>query len=108
MSSAWDRGGVRRPTSISSARPPRGPWSMPAGRRTAGSGIVLTHVHPDHSGSARELARAWNCPVYVHPDELGQANGDFDALRAGAGPVDLWLVLPLLRALGQRRREAIL
>lgn len=72
------------------------------------SGIVLTHVHPDHSGSARELARAWGCPVYVHPDELGQANGDLAAIRAGGGPLDTWLILPLLRALGRRRREAIL
>jgi glyoxylase-like metal-dependent hydrolase (beta-lactamase superfamily II) len=70
--------------------------------------ILLTHVHPDHSGSARELARLWDSPVYVHPGELRQANGDFAALRAGAGPLDTWVVLPLLRAIGRRRREAIL
>jgi len=32
--------------------------------------IVLTHVHPDHAGSASELARMWDVTVYVHPDEL--------------------------------------
>ena len=32
--------------------------------------IVLTHVHPDHAGSASELARRWDVTVYVHPDEL--------------------------------------
>jgi glyoxylase-like metal-dependent hydrolase (beta-lactamase superfamily II) len=32
--------------------------------------IVLTHVHPDHAGSAFELAHMWNVTVYVHPDEL--------------------------------------
>jgi glyoxylase-like metal-dependent hydrolase (beta-lactamase superfamily II) len=32
--------------------------------------IVLTHVHPDHAGSASELARMWDVAVYVHPDEL--------------------------------------
>jgi glyoxylase-like metal-dependent hydrolase (beta-lactamase superfamily II) len=32
--------------------------------------ILLTHVYSDHSGSALELARAWDCPVYAHADEL--------------------------------------
>ena len=32
--------------------------------------IVLTHVHPDHAGSACELADMWDVTVYVHPDEL--------------------------------------
>lgn len=70
--------------------------------------VVLTHVHPDHSGSTLELARVWDCTVFVHPDELGQANGDFAALTAGAGPLDTWLILPIMRVIGRRRREAIL
>ena len=32
--------------------------------------IVLTHVHPDHAGSASELAHMWDVTVYVHPGEL--------------------------------------
>jgi glyoxylase-like metal-dependent hydrolase (beta-lactamase superfamily II) len=32
--------------------------------------IVLTHVHPDHAGSASELAHMWDATVYVHHDEL--------------------------------------
>src|SRR5690606_16317450 len=32
--------------------------------------ILLTHTHPDHAGSARELAEAWDVPVYVHPAEV--------------------------------------
>lgn len=32
--------------------------------------IVLTHVHPDHAGSASELAHMWDVIVYVHPDEV--------------------------------------
>jgi len=32
--------------------------------------IVLAHVHPDHAGSASELARMWDVTVYVYPDEL--------------------------------------
>lgn len=29
-------------------------------------GILLTHGHWDHAGSARELAEAWDVPVYAH------------------------------------------
>lgn len=90
-----------------------GPAIMRAAETTFGAGarpaaILLTHVHPDHDGSALELARAWDCPVYVHPDELPQACGDFAAISAAAGPLDTWLILPLMRALGRRRRAAIL
>lgn len=70
--------------------------------------ILLTHCHPDHAGSARQLAREWDCPVYLHPAELPIATGDFAAMRACAGPLDRWVVLPLMRAMGTRRREAIL
>ncbi len=37
--------------------------------------IVLTHLHPDHAGSAAELAQDWDVPVYVHPDELPPPGG---------------------------------
>ncbi|MDH5242828.1 MAG: MBL fold metallo-hydrolase [Chloroflexota bacterium] len=70
--------------------------------------ILLTHAHPDHGGSARELAEAWGCPVYVHPAELPIATGDFAAMTRLAGPLDRWLILPLMRAIGDRRREAAL
>jgi glyoxylase-like metal-dependent hydrolase (beta-lactamase superfamily II) len=70
--------------------------------------ILLTHFHPDHAGSALELARIWNCPVYLHPDELPLANGSFAAMAEYAGPLDRWFVLPLMRALGSRRRGAML
>ena len=70
--------------------------------------ILLTHVHPDHAGAALELAQIWECPVYMHPDELPIANGDFAAMTKYAGPLDHWVVLPLMRAMGPRRREAIL
>ncbi|HEY4753904.1 MAG TPA: MBL fold metallo-hydrolase, partial [Candidatus Limnocylindrales bacterium] len=67
-----------------------------------------THAHPDHAGAAASLARAWRAPIFVHPAELAIAQGDFDAMRACAGPLDRWLILPLLRAMGRRRREALL
>ena len=90
-----------------------GPVIRAAAERVFGGGarpaaILLTHVHPDHSGSALELARAWDCPVYVHPDELAVAAGDPAAIRAGGGPLDAFLILPLLRLAGERRRDAIL
>ena len=78
------------------------------GTDTRPAAILLTHAHPDHDGSALELARIWDSPVYVHPDELPQANGDFAAITAAAGPLDTWLVLPLMRIMGRRRREAML
>jgi glyoxylase-like metal-dependent hydrolase (beta-lactamase superfamily II) len=70
--------------------------------------ILLTHCHPDHAGSARPLARAWGCAVYMHPDELPLATADFAAMMASAGPLDRYLILPLMRAMGRRRREAVL
>jgi glyoxylase-like metal-dependent hydrolase (beta-lactamase superfamily II) len=78
-----------------------GPERVPAS-------ILLTHAHPDHSGSARELAEAWGCPVYAHPAEIPIASGDFAAMNAHAGPLDRWLILPIMRAIGRRRREAAL
>ena len=70
--------------------------------------ILLTHCHPDHAGSARQLALAWGCAVYMHPDELPLATADFAAMVASAGPLDRYLILPLMRAMGRRRREAVL
>ena len=78
------------------------------GAGTRPATILLTHCHPDHAGAARELAHAWGCAVYLHPDELPIATGDFAAMRACAGPLDRVLVLPLMRAMGRRRREALL
>jgi glyoxylase-like metal-dependent hydrolase (beta-lactamase superfamily II) len=70
--------------------------------------ILLTHCHPDHSGSAAWLAQTWGCDVHLHPDELPVAAGDFAAMQAIAGPLDRWVVLPMMQAIGRRRREALL
>jgi glyoxylase-like metal-dependent hydrolase (beta-lactamase superfamily II) len=72
------------------------------------SAILLTHCHPDHAGSALSLARTWGCAVYMHPDELPIATADFAAMVASAGPLDRYVILPLMRAMGRRRREAVL
>jgi len=78
------------------------------GAATRPVAILLTHSHPDHAGSALQLARIWDCPVYLHPDELPLATGDFAAIARFAGPLDHWVILPLMRAIGPRRREAML
>jgi glyoxylase-like metal-dependent hydrolase (beta-lactamase superfamily II) len=71
-------------------------------------GILLTHCHPDHAGAALGLARAWGREVLMHPAELPIATGDFEAMRAYAGPLDHWVVLPIMRAMGRKRRDAVL
>ncbi len=66
--------------------------------------IILTHDHPDHAGSAIELARLWDCPVYVHPDELPYATiGDLLTVEKYANPIDRRIILPLLRLTPRRR-----
>lgn len=70
--------------------------------------ILITHVHPDHSGGVPELASVWGVPVWVHPDELALAQGDVKAVSDHAGPLDRWVVLPALRLTGARRMEATL
>lgn len=76
----------------------------PDARPTA---ILLTHDHPDHEGAALALARSWACPVYMHRDELPVAVRDFSWMLAHAMPLDRWVALPLMRAVGRTRREAV-
>ncbi|MGZ3603225.1 MAG: MBL fold metallo-hydrolase [Ktedonobacterales bacterium] len=82
------------------------------GEHARPAAILLTHSHPDHSGSALELARMWDVPVYAHPDELPPATGDMAAFDAylethPAGPLDRWVILPLMRIMPARAREAM-
>ena len=98
VDAGWENDGPRIQAAVRSLL---GPGLTP-------SAILLTHAHPDHEGSARELARAWGCPVYAHPAEIPIATGDFAAMSRYAGPLDRWLILPLMRAMGGHRREAIL
>jgi glyoxylase-like metal-dependent hydrolase (beta-lactamase superfamily II) len=75
-----------------------GPGTHPAA-------ILLTHIHPDHSGSAGGLARAWQAPVYVHADELPMARGEY--LPQYGMPLDRWVVVPLMRLLPRSTRQRI-
>jgi glyoxylase-like metal-dependent hydrolase (beta-lactamase superfamily II) len=78
-----------------------------AGARPAA--ILLTHVHPDHSGSALDLARAWACPVYLHPDELDLAIArNLATVARYANPLDRGIILPIMRLFPSRRIEAML
>lgn len=79
------------------------------GANTRPFSILLTHDHPDHAGSALELARMWGCPVYVHPDELPLAAiGDLSTVEKYANPLDRWIILPLLRLMPRQRVESML
>ena len=71
--------------------------------------ILLTHVHPDHSGSAKELARRWNCPVFIHPHELALAvDRRLETIVRFSNPLDRGLIIPLLRLIPPRRRQRLL
>jgi glyoxylase-like metal-dependent hydrolase (beta-lactamase superfamily II) len=79
------------------------------GANTRPASILLTHYHPDHSGSALELARTWGCPVYMHPEELPLATvGDFSTVEKYANPLDRGIILPVLRAMPRQRVESML
>lgn len=66
--------------------------------------ILLTHIHPDHSGSALELAQTWNVPVYVHPDEMPLASGKL--ILEYSNPLDRWLIVPLMKLIPRRVLES--
>ena len=96
---------------IDTAWPHRGPVISAAAESLFGAGtrpaaILLTHIHPDHAGSALELARLWDLPVHVHPGELPLASGRY--LPEYGNPLDRWLIAPLLRLMPRRAVEASL
>ena len=79
------------------------------GANTPPASILLTHNHPDHAGSAVELAHMWDCPVYVHPDEMPYvAIEDLSTIEKYANPLDRWIILPILRMMPRQRVEAML
>jgi glyoxylase-like metal-dependent hydrolase (beta-lactamase superfamily II) len=46
------------------------------GRDRVPEAILLTHGHPDHAGSAAELADLWDVPIYAHRLELPYITGE--------------------------------
>lgn len=96
---------------IDTAWPHRGQLIKSAAESVFGTGarpaaILLTHIHPDHSGSALELARLWDLPVHVHPRELPPASGGY--LPEYGNPLDRWLIAPTSRLMPRRKVEASL
>lgn len=64
------------------------------GKETVPQAIVLTHGHFDHVGSAIQLSKHWNVPVYAHPLELPYITGKKD-YPAGDPTVDGGMVAEL-------------
>jgi glyoxylase-like metal-dependent hydrolase (beta-lactamase superfamily II) len=75
------------------------------GRDRPPAAIVLTHIHPDHSGAAPDLARMWQVPVKVHPDEMPLAPGGYRPEYAH--PLDRWIVAPIMRLMPRRRLQRL-
>ena len=73
------------------------------GPETRPTSMVLTHLHPDHSGATARLAERWGQPAYVHPDELPLAAG---YQQAYAIPLDRWL-MPMIRRLPKKTQARI-
>jgi glyoxylase-like metal-dependent hydrolase (beta-lactamase superfamily II) len=72
------------------------------GGRVRPAAILLTHAHPDHAGSAAELARAWDLPVWVHRDDAPLLSGDILSNWHLLDPVGRWTMTPLRLLLPRR------
>jgi glyoxylase-like metal-dependent hydrolase (beta-lactamase superfamily II) len=76
---------------------------------TPPTAILITHVHPDHTGSAGELARGWGCPVHVPAPELPLATAlELADLEPFANLLDRRIVLPLMRRMPPEKVRATL
>ena len=96
VDTAWPKGG---PAIRAAAESLFGENARPAA-------ILLTHAHPDHVGSAAELARAWELPVHVHSDDLPLVTGDVSAAMDLMDPFGRY-ALALMRLLPRRTRERL-
>lgn len=88
-----------------SAEPVRRAVEQELGNGITPGAILLTHIHPDHSGAAGALARTWEVPVYVHQPELPMAAGKY--IPEFSMPLDRWIIAPLLWSLPARTRRRI-
>lgn len=43
-------------------------------------GIILTHLHHDHTGAADAVKRALGCPIYMHKDDAYVYGGTVDVM----------------------------
>lgn len=68
--------------------------------------ILLTHPHGDHVGSAVELARTWDVPVYIHADDLPLLSGDILSQADPPEAIGRFMVR-LMRRLPRRTLEKL-
>jgi glyoxylase-like metal-dependent hydrolase (beta-lactamase superfamily II) len=98
---------------IDTASPNCGPLIRSAaetlfGANTPPAAILLTHDHTDHAGSAMELARLWDRPVYVHPDEMPLVRmKDAATVEKYSNPLSRWTLVPVFRAMSKERVESM-
>ena len=67
------------------------------GSGTRPTAILITHMHPDHTGSVRELVKRWDVPVYAHPAEVPQAQQK--PVEEHTNPLDRHVLSPLMKVL---------
>ncbi len=88
-----------------SAEPIRAASAAVLGPDARPAAILLTHLHPDHSGAAGRLARDWGVPVLAHGAELPMAAGRY--LPEFSMPLDRWLIVPVMRLLPATTRRRV-
>jgi glyoxylase-like metal-dependent hydrolase (beta-lactamase superfamily II) len=93
--------GYRRsgPAILKAAESLFGPGSPPRA-------ILLTHPHGDHVGSAVELARTWDVPVYIGALDLPLLSGDILSQADPPEAIGRFMVR-LMRRLPRRLREKL-
>lgn len=53
------------------------------------SGIILTHLHHDHTGAADAVKDVLNCPIYMHKDDAYAYGGTVDVMIEDGFTFDL-------------------
>jgi glyoxylase-like metal-dependent hydrolase (beta-lactamase superfamily II) len=66
--------------------------------------ILITHAHPDHVGSALELAAGWDSAVYVPAADLPLLSGELYSSRTDALDPMGRLLLPAMRLIPEPAR----
>lgn len=89
-----------------SAQPIREAAKSVFGSNARPAAILLTHAHPDHDGSAAELARLWELPVHVHRADLPLLTGDVLSNWHLLDPIGRFVIV-LMRLLPRRTFERL-
>lgn len=89
-----------------SAQPIRGAAEYAFGPNARPVAILLTHAHPDHDGSAADLARLWELPVHVHRADLPLLTADVLSNWHLLDPIGRFVIV-LMRLLPRRTFERL-